>query len=81
MYTVSKGHISIIFKWSDDLGSDVHVTAVEMEDAYKVCNLIKSSFGSNIASISVDNAANHGAAAVASKLPILLIVLISSSKT
>ncbi len=49
MYTVSKGHISIIFKWSDDLGSDVHVTAVEMEDAYKVCNLIKSSFGSNIA--------------------------------
>jgi hypothetical protein len=54
---VSKGAVSLFFKWSD-LGSDVHVTDPEVDDAYNVCNQIKLAFNTKIASISVDNAAS-----------------------
>ena len=55
LYTVSKGAISMIFKWSN-LGSNVHVTDAEVDDAYRIWNQIKSAFDTKIASISVGNA-------------------------
>ena len=64
---MSKGAISMFFKWSD-LGSDVHVTEAEVADAYNVCKQIKSAFSTKIASISVDNAASKVAECVTKKL-------------
>jgi hypothetical protein len=64
---VSKGAISIFFKWSD-LGSNVHVTDAEVDDAHTVCTQIKSAFDTKIASISVDNAACKVAESVTKKL-------------
>jgi hypothetical protein len=40
---VLKGAVSLFFKWSD-LGSGVHVTDAEVDDAYNVCNQIKLAF-------------------------------------
>ena len=57
----------MFFKWSD-LGSNVHVTDAEVDDAYFICNQIKSAFETKIASISVDNAAGKVAESVAKKL-------------
>jgi hypothetical protein len=64
---VSKGAASLFFKWTD-LGSDVHVTAAEVDDAYDVYNQIKVAFNTKIASISVDNAASMVTEHVAQKL-------------
>jgi hypothetical protein len=64
---VSKGTVSLFFKWTD-LGSDVHVTAAEVDDAYDVCNQIKVAFNTKIASISMDNSASKVAERVAQKL-------------
>jgi hypothetical protein len=64
---VSKVAVSLFFKWTD-LGSDVHVTAAEVDDTYDVCNQIKVAFNTKIASISVDNAASKVAEHVAQKL-------------
>ncbi len=64
---MSKGAVSLFFKWTD-LGSDVHVTAAEVDDAYDVCNKMKVAFNTKIASISVDNAASKVAERVAQKL-------------
>ena len=57
----------MFFKWSN-LGSNVHITAADVADAYNVCNQIKSAFSTKIASISVDNAASKMAERVAQKL-------------
>ncbi len=57
----------MFFKQSD-LGSNVHVTDAEVDDAYSVCTQIKSAFDTKIASISVDNAACKVAESVAKKL-------------
>ena len=54
----------MFFKWSD-LGSNVHVTDAEVDDACNVCNQIKLAFNTKIASISVDNAASKVANHVA----------------
>ncbi len=62
-----KGAVSLFFKWID-LGSNVHVTDAEVDDAYNVCNQIKLAFNTKIASISVDNAASKVANHVAKKL-------------
>jgi hypothetical protein len=67
LYTVSKGAVSMFFKWSD-LGSNVHVTDAEVDDSYGICNQLKSAFDTKIASISVDNAAGKVAESVAKKL-------------
>jgi hypothetical protein len=67
VYTVSKGVISMFFKWSD-LGSNIHVTDAKVDDAYNVCTQIKSAFDTMIASISVDNAACKVAESAAKKL-------------
>jgi hypothetical protein len=67
LYSVSKGAVSLFFKWTD-LGGDVHITAAEVNDAYDVCNQIKVAFDTKIASISVDNAASKVAEHVAQKL-------------
>ncbi len=64
---MSNGADSLFFKWSD-IGSDVHVTDAEVDDAYNVCNQIKLAFNTKIASISVDNAASKVADRVAKKL-------------
>ncbi len=64
---MSKGTVSLFSKWSD-LGSDVHVTDAEVDDAYNVCSQIKLAFNMKIASISVDNAASKVANRVAKKL-------------
>ena len=64
---MSKGAISLFFKWSD-LGSDVHVTDAKVDDVYNVCNQIKLAFNTKIASISVDNAASKVAGRFAKKL-------------
>jgi hypothetical protein len=53
---VSKGVISMFFKWSN-LGSNVHVTDTKVDDAYGICKQIESAFDTKIASISVDNVA------------------------
>jgi hypothetical protein len=57
----------MFFKWSD-LGSNVHVTDAEVDDAYSVCTQIKSVFDTKIAGISVDNAACKVAESVVKKL-------------
>ncbi len=62
-----KGAVSLFLKWTN-LGSDVHVTAAEVDDAYDVCNQIKVAFNTKIANISVDNAASKVAERVAQKL-------------
>ncbi len=49
---MSKGAVSLFFKWSD-LGSNVHVTDAEVDDAYNVCNQIKLAFNTKAASISL----------------------------
>ena len=67
LYAVLKGAVSMFFKWSD-LGSNVHITNAEVDDAYRICNQIKSAFETKIASISVDNAAGKVAESVAKKL-------------
>ena len=54
---MSKGAVSLFYKWTD-LGSDVHVTDAEVDNAYNVCNQIKVAFNAKISSISVDNAAS-----------------------
>ncbi len=54
--TVSKGAISMFFKWSN-LGSNVHITDAKVDDAYGICKQVKGAFDIKIASISVDNAA------------------------
>ncbi len=41
------------------LGSNVHVTKNEVEEATKVCTNINSTPGSGITSIPIDNAARH----------------------
>ncbi len=64
---MSKGAISLFFKWSD-LGSNVHVTDAKVDDVYNVCNQIKLAFNTKIASIFVDNAASKVAGRVAKKL-------------
>ncbi len=64
---MSKGAVSLFFKWSD-LGSDVQVTNAKVGDAYNVCNQIKSAFNTKIAIISVDNAALKVAECVVKKL-------------
>jgi hypothetical protein len=64
---VSKGAVSLFFKWSD-LGNNVHIIHAEVDDVYNVCNQIKLSFNTKIASISVDNAASKVANHVAKKL-------------
>ncbi len=64
---MSKGAVSLFFKWSD-LGSNVHVTDAEVDDACNVCNQIKLAFNTKIASISVDNAASKVVNCVAKKL-------------
>ncbi len=64
---MSKGAVYLFFKWTN-LGSDVHVTAAEVDDVYDVCNQIKVAFNTKIASISVDNAASKVAERVAQKL-------------
>jgi hypothetical protein len=64
---VSKGAVSLFFKWAN-LGSDVHITAAEVDVTYDVCNQIKVPFNTKIASISVDNAASKAAQCVAQKL-------------
>jgi hypothetical protein len=51
-----------------ELGSDNHVTDAEVDDAYNLCNLIKLAFNTEIASISVDNAASKVAHHVSKKL-------------
>ncbi len=67
LYSVSKGDVSLFFKWTN-LGSDVHITAAEVDDAYDVCNQIKVAFNTKTASISVDNTASKVAERVAQKL-------------
>ncbi len=67
LYSVSKGAVSLFLKWTD-LGSDVHVTAAEVDDTYDVCNQTKVAFNTKIASISVDNSASKVAERVAQKL-------------
>ncbi len=62
-----KGAVSLFFKRSD-LGSNVHVTDAEVDDAYNARNQIKLAFNTKIASISVDNAASKVANRVAKKL-------------
>ncbi len=57
----------MLFKWSN-IGSNVHVTDVKIDDAYGVCKQIMSAFDTKIASISVDNAAYKVAESVAKKL-------------
>ncbi len=57
----------MFFKWSD-LGSNVHVTDAKVDDAYVICNQIKSAFETKIVSISVDNGAGEVAESVAKKL-------------
>jgi hypothetical protein len=64
---VSKGAVSLFYKWTD-LGSDVHATDAEVDNAYDVCNQIKVAFNTKIASISVDNAASKVAERVSRKL-------------
>jgi hypothetical protein len=64
---VSKSAVFLFFKWSD-LGSNIHVTDAEMDDAYNVCNQIKLALNKKINSISVDNAASKVANCVAKKL-------------
>ena len=67
VYTVSKGSVSVFHQWSS-LGSDVHVTEAEVEDAKKVCDNARKLFECDIASLPVDNAAVN----VASKVVELL---------
>ncbi len=62
-----KGAVSMFFKRSS-LGSNVHVIYAEVDDAYEICNQIKTAFDTKIASISVDNAAGKVAESVAKKL-------------
>jgi hypothetical protein len=57
----------LFLKWSN-LGSNVHATDAEIDDAYRICNQIKSAFDTKIASISVDNVACKVAEIVAKKL-------------
>ncbi len=57
----------MFYKWTD-LGSDIHVTDAEVDNAYDVCNQIKVAFNTKIASISVDNAASKVAECVSQKL-------------
>jgi hypothetical protein len=57
----------MFFKWSN-LGSNVHVTDAKVDDAYGICNQIKTAFDTKIASISVDNAAGKVAESVSKKL-------------
>ena len=64
---MSKGAVSLFYKWTD-LGSDIHVTDAEVDNAYDDCNQIKVAFNTKIASISVDNAAGKVAESVAKKL-------------
>ncbi len=64
---MSKGAVVLFFKWTD-LGSDVCITAAEVDDAYDVCNQIKVVFNTKIASISMDNAASKVAERVAQKV-------------
>ena len=64
---MSKGAVSLFYKWTD-LGSDVHATDAEVDNAYDVCNQIKVAFNTKIASISVDNAASKVAERVSQKL-------------
>jgi hypothetical protein len=58
----------MFFKWSN-LGSNAHVTDAdaEVDDAYGICNQIKTAFDTKIASISVDNAAGKATESVAEK--------------
>ncbi len=37
---MSKGAISMFFKWSD-LGSNIHITDAKVEDVYGICKEIK----------------------------------------
>ncbi len=67
LYTVTKGAISLFFKWSN-LGSNVHVTNAKVDDAYSICKQIKFTFDTKIASISVENAACKVAESVAKNL-------------
>ena len=67
LYTVSKGDVSMFFKWSN-LGSNVHITDAEVDDAYGICNQIKSAFDTKITSISVDNATGKVAGSLAKKV-------------
>ncbi len=67
LYAVLKGAVSMFFKWSD-LGSNVHITNAEVDDAYRICNQIKSAFDTKIASISVDNGAGKVEESVAKKV-------------
>ncbi len=64
---MSKGAAFLFFQWSD-LGSDVHITAAEVDDAYDVFNQVKVAFNTKIASISVDNATSKVAEHVSQKL-------------
>jgi hypothetical protein len=64
---VSKGVVSLFFKWSD-LGSNIHVTDAKVDDTYNICNQIKSAFNTKDARISVDNAASKEAERVAKTL-------------
>ncbi len=64
---MSKGAVSLFYKWTD-LGSDIHVTDAEVDNAYDVCNQIKVAYNTKIASISVDNAASKVAERISQKL-------------
>ena len=57
----------MFLKWLS-MGSDVHVTKSEIEEAFKVCRVCVQNFGCNIACLAVDNAAKKIAEGIADKL-------------
>lgn len=57
IYTVSKGQHSMFYTMNH-LGSLVHVTKAEVDDAVAVCYKLKEAYG-RIACLPVDNAARH----------------------
>ena len=67
IYTVSKGEFSSFHHWSN-LGSDIHVTEKEVQDAKAVCDSARSTYNCSIASLPVDNAALNVATKVAALL-------------
>jgi hypothetical protein len=75
VYTLSKAQFSIFVTWTD-LGSVKHQTQAEVDDAVKIIKRCVKTYGEDVASVAVDNAARGVGRLAILQFPAMNILLL-----